>query len=134
MLREDTSEWIEGGGAVTSAVNFDGPGVREPSTEASATSAVALISHLLSQSTIGMRVRTSIEPGSWFVDLAEIIGDHLGNDEIVQVVDGEWPGGDRLRYTIQWTGAGHVFDGHGRPLGVFADLDALVEHAETVTA
>ena len=38
-------------------------------------------------------------------DLAEIIGDHLGNDEIVQVVDGEWPAGERLRYTIQWSGA-----------------------------
>ena len=75
---------------------------------------------------VGVPIRT---------DLVEIVGDHLGNAKIVQVVDSEWPEGERLRYTIQWTGgAGHVFDGHGRPLGVFADLDALVEHAETVTA
>ena len=69
------------------------------------------------------------------VDWVETIRDHLGNDEIVQIVDSEWPANERLRYTIQWIGgAGHVFDGHGYPLGVFADLDALVEHAETVTA
>ena len=68
-------------------------------------------------------------------DLAETIGNHLGNDEIVQAVDSDWPAGERLRYTIQWNGgAGHVFDGLGRQLGVFADLDALVEHAEAVTA
>ena len=70
-----------------------------------------------------------------FADLAETISNHLGNGEIVQVVDSSWPNSERLRYTIQWTGgAGHVFDGHGRPLGVFADLDALVQHAETATA
>ena len=68
-------------------------------------------------------------------DLVETISNHLGNDEIVQVVDSDWPAAEWLRYTIQWTGgAGHVFEGHGRPLGVFADLDALVEHAETITA
>ena len=68
-------------------------------------------------------------------DLAETIGNHLGNEEIVQVEDSRKPPGIRLRYTIQWTGgAGHVFDGHGRPLGVFADVDALIEHAETATA
>ena len=68
-------------------------------------------------------------------DLAETISDHLGNGEIVQVVDSNWPASERLRYTIQWTaGAGHVFDGHGRPWGVFADLDALIEHAERATA
>ena len=38
-------------------------------------------------------------------------------------------------YTIQWVGeAGHVFDGLGHTLGVFADLGALVDHAETATA
>ena len=68
-------------------------------------------------------------------DLAETIEPHLGNREIVQVVDSNRPDSERLRYTIQWVGgAGHVFDRHGRPLGVFADLDALVEHAETATA
>ena len=70
-----------------------------------------------------------------YTDLAEKIGNHLGNNEIVQVTDSNWPAEERLRYTIQWTGgAGHVFDGHGRPLGVFADVDALVEHAERATA
>ena len=70
-----------------------------------------------------------------FADLAETIGNHLGNDEIVQVEDSRKPPGRRLRYTIQWTGgAGHVFDRHGRPLGVFADVDALVCHAEGATA
>ena len=73
--------------------------------------------------------------GMAYADLTEKIGNHLGNDEIVQVTDSNWPASGRLRYTIQWTGgAGHVFDGHGRPLGVFADVDALVEHAERLTA
>ena len=68
-------------------------------------------------------------------DLAETISNHLGNEEIVQVEDSRKPPGRQLRYTIQWTGgAGHVFDGHGRPLGVFADVDALVAHAEAATA
>ena len=68
-------------------------------------------------------------------DLVETISNHLGNEEIVQVEDSRKPPGRQLRYTIQWTGgAGHVFDGHGRSLGVFADVDALVEHAETATA
>ena len=67
--------------------------------------------------------------------LNEIIEAHLKAGEIVQVEDSKWPAGERLRYTIQIVGgAGHVFDGHGRPLGVFADLDALVAHAEGVTA
>ena len=70
-----------------------------------------------------------------FADLAETIGNHLGNGDIVPVEDSRKPPGRQLRYTIQWTGgAGHVFDSHGRPLGVFADLDALVEHAEAATA
>ena len=68
-------------------------------------------------------------------DLAEAIGKHLGKEEIVQVEDTNWPAGDRLRYTIQWNGgAGHVFDGHAHTLGVFADVDALVHHAERATA
>ena len=68
-------------------------------------------------------------------DLAETVSNHLGNEKIVQVEDSRKPPGRQLRYTIQWTGgAGHVFDGHGRPLGVFADVDALVEHAEAATA
>ena len=68
-------------------------------------------------------------------DLAEMIANHLGSDEIVQVVDSKWPAGERLRYTIQRNGnAGHIFDGHGCRLGVFADLDAPAHHAETATA
>ena len=68
-------------------------------------------------------------------DLAETIANHLGNGDIVQVEDSRRPLGRQLRYTIHWTGgAGHVFDGRGRPLGIFADLDALVSHAEAATA
>ena len=70
-----------------------------------------------------------------FADLVETIGNHLGNGDIVQVEDSRKPPGRQLRYTIQWTGgAGHVFDGLSHPLGVFADLDALVAHAEITTA
>ena len=70
-----------------------------------------------------------------FADLAETIGNHLGNGDIVHVEDSRKPPSRRLCYTIQWTGGtGHVFDGHCRPLGVFADVDALVHHAETATA
>ena len=68
-------------------------------------------------------------------DLTETISNHLGNNEIVQVTDSNWPDSERLRYTIQWTGgAGHVFDGRGNRLGVFADLDAMIQHAEAATA
>lgn len=67
-------------------------------------------------------------------DLAETIANHLGKGEIVQVEDSSKPSSERLRYTIQWNDeAGHVFDGSGRGLGVFADLDALLQHAETTT-
>ena len=67
--------------------------------------------------------------------LAEIIAKHLSEGEIVQVEDSRKPPNRRLRYTIQWIGeAGHVFDNSGRPLGIFAHLDALVDHAETATA
>ncbi len=66
---------------------------------------------------------------------AETIVDHLGKGDIVYVTDSDWPADERLRYTIQQNaGAVHVSDGHGRRLGVFADLDALVEHAERMTA
>ena len=68
-------------------------------------------------------------------DLAEMIRRHLDAGEIVQVVDLNGPTGKRLRYSIQWDDhAGHVTDASGRRLGVFADLAALVEHAETFTA
>ena len=68
-------------------------------------------------------------------ELAETIAGHLVSGEIIQVEDGAKPRDERLRYTIQMVGeAGHVFDGRGRPLGVFADLDALVDHAEATTA
>ena len=67
-------------------------------------------------------------------ELAETIAKHLGNGEMVQVNDSTKPPGRRLRYTIQWIGeAGYVFDGSGRMLGIFADVDALVAHAEAVT-
>ena len=43
--------------------------------------------------------------------------------------------GERLRYTIKIVeDAGPLVDGRGRQLGVFADLDVLVRHAETATA
>ena len=68
-------------------------------------------------------------------DLAETIANQLAKGEIVQVEDRRKPPGRQLRYTVQWVGeAGHVFDRRGRTLGVFADLDALVDHAETATA
>lgn len=67
-------------------------------------------------------------------ELVNIISGHLDNDEIVQVVDSNKPSDERLRFTIQWDGgAGRAFDGHGRGLGVFADLDTLIAHAETAT-
>ena len=68
-------------------------------------------------------------------ELAETIAMHLAKGEIVQVQDTDWPPHERLRYIVQWVGeAGHVFDGKGDRLGVFADLDALVQHAEMMTA
>ena len=69
------------------------------------------------------------------VDLAETIANHLAKGDIVQLEDSRKPPARQLRYTVQWVGdAGHVFDGRGRTLRVFADLDALVDHAETATA
>ena len=67
--------------------------------------------------------------------LAEVIVDHLGKGDSVHVTDSDWPAGERLRHTVQQNGgAAHLSDGHGRRLGVFADLDALVAHAERMTA
>ena len=42
------------------------------------------------------------------------------------------PCGHHLSFSIGE--AGHIFDSCGRSLGVFADLDALVQHAERMTA
>lgn len=68
-------------------------------------------------------------------DLVEAIANHLDKGEIVRVEDSEWPASERLRYIVRWVGeAGHVFDGRGDRLGVFADLEALVQHAEMMTA
>ena len=68
-------------------------------------------------------------------ELAETVAEHLQTGEIVQVLDSAWPSEHRLRYTVQRHGeADYVFDGNGRALGVFADLGALIAHAETITA
>ena len=67
--------------------------------------------------------------------LAEMIADNLMGGDIVHVTDSRWPACERLRYILQWTrDAYRVFDGLGRSLGVFADLDALVQHAERMSA
>ena len=66
--------------------------------------------------------------------LAETIACYLETGAIVQVADSSEPVGERLRYTIQMVdGVAHVFDANDRPLGVFADVQALVKHAESVT-
>ena len=68
-------------------------------------------------------------------DLVENIARHLAQVDVVQVRDSEWPAGKRLRYLVQWVGdAGYVFDAEGKPMGVFADIEALVQHAEMTTA
>ncbi len=53
----------------------------------------------------------------------------------VQIEDTHHLGEDQLRYQIRLLGdAMQLFDATGRPIGVFSDIVALVEHAEAVTA
>ncbi len=66
--------------------------------------------------------------------LVETIARYLEKGAVVQIEDSSEPVGERLRYTIQMVdGVGHVFDANDRRLGVFADVQALVKHAESVT-
>ena len=66
--------------------------------------------------------------------LVETIRRYLEQDAVVQIVDSTMPPGDRFRYGVQMIdGTAHASDAIGRRLGVFADVAALVDHAEAVT-
>ena len=66
--------------------------------------------------------------------LVETIRCYLEQDAVVQIVDSTMPPGDRFRYGVQVIdGTAHASDAIGRRLGVFADVAALVDHAEAVT-
>ena len=63
-----------------------------------------------------------------------VISDHLTNGAIIQVEDSARPRSMRLCYEIHPDPeAFHVFNAHGRQIGVFASVAALVDHAEAVT-
>ena len=54
---------------------------------------------------------------------------------IVQVEDSNHPTTDRLRYEIRPAdGTIQLLDATGHQLGTFASIDALVDHAEALTA
>ena len=66
--------------------------------------------------------------------LIDAIVDHLENGAIVQIEDSARPRRMQFCYEIRPdTAAFHLFDAHGRQLGVFASIAALVDHAEAVT-
>ena len=66
--------------------------------------------------------------------LIETIRCYLEQDAVVQIIDSTMPPGDRFLYGVQIVdGIARAFDPIGRCLGVFADVAALVTHAETVT-
>ena len=59
---------------------------------------------------------------------------HTSVGTIVQVEDSSQPRSVRLCYKIRPSEAAlHLFDAHGRQIGVFANIAALVAHAEAVT-
>lgn len=65
------------------------------------------------------------------VALVEIVRFHLAAGSIVRVEDRRRRSDDRLRYEIcPIDGAFQVIDAAGRPIGVFADVAAMVAHAE----
>ena len=67
--------------------------------------------------------------------LVETIRCYLEQDAVVQIVDSTMPPGDRFRYGVQVIdGTAHASDAIGRRLGVFADVAALVDHAEAMTS
>ncbi len=59
---------------------------------------------------------------------------HLSVGSIIQVEDSSRPRAKRFCYEARPSEAAfRVFDAHGRQIGVFADIAALVDHAEAVT-
>ena len=67
--------------------------------------------------------------------LVEVIKYHLTNGAIVQIEDSySRPRSLRLCYEVRpGKAAFYTFGAHGRQIGVFADVAALVDHAEAVT-
>ena len=65
--------------------------------------------------------------------MVEIISDRLKHSAIVQVEDSSRPRSMRLCYEIRpGEAAFHLFGVHGRQIGVFAGVAALVAHAEAL--
>ncbi len=63
-----------------------------------------------------------------------VISDHLNNGAIIQVEDSSRPRSMRLCYeTRPREPAFQLKSAHGRQIGIFASLAALLDHAETVT-
>ena len=66
--------------------------------------------------------------------MIEVISEHLKNGAIVQIEDSTRPRSMCLCYEIRpGEAAFRLIGAHGRQMGVFASVAALVDHAEAVT-
>ncbi len=65
--------------------------------------------------------------------LVALIKFHIATGFAVQIEDTHFTGDDQLRYEIRAVGdALQLLDASGRQVGIFADLGALLAHAESV--
>lgn len=65
--------------------------------------------------------------------LVAVVKFHIATGCTVQIEDTHYLGDDRLRYEIRLLGdAMQLVDASGRQVGIFADLGALLAHAESV--
>ncbi len=66
--------------------------------------------------------------------LVALVKFHVATGCAVQIEDTHLAGDDQLRYEIRPLGnALQLIDTAGRQIGVFSDIIALVDHAETIT-
>ena len=66
--------------------------------------------------------------------LIRTVASYVEKGAVVQIEDSKGPRGDRFRYEIRPAeGAMQIVDDTGRMIGVFADVAALVDHAEVIT-
>ncbi len=67
--------------------------------------------------------------------LVALVKFHIATGFAVQIEDTHLTGDDQLRYEIRLLGnALQLVDIAGRQIGVFSDIVALVDHAETITS